>query len=291
VALAAAGPAAAAEPRPTTRVAAPLPSQRFADPRPAAAPPSRRAPARRAAGKSAGWLTVDVGAFAARRELRFEDVVRGPVPLREHTASLYGGPDVRVAVYPAARFLRGAAGGAGLFASYGWSIGLKTRTDTGEERPTDLSRLELGMTWRSGPLGSWRLLASPALSWTSLRAEVAPAIPGLPDARLSGVRGSLDLELPLGRRFALLLGGGYVQWLGAQDLIAGTVAFFPGGSAWAADAEGGIAAALWGPLSARLVGELRSTRYRLDADPAGVYTASGASDTQYGARFTLRARY
>ncbi|MFL5262093.1 MAG: hypothetical protein ACJ79L_06775 [Anaeromyxobacteraceae bacterium] len=253
--------------------------------------PVRPAPAARQDTNRAAWLTVEAGAFAARRELRFADAGGASVSLREHTARVYAGPDVRLSVFPAAPFTGGGAAGAGLFARYGASVNLTTRTDAGEQLPTNITRLELGATWRITPFSAWRLVVAPAISWMSLRVQVAPPVPGLPDANLSGVRGGLDLELPVGRSFALLLGGGYARWLDAQDLIGGSRAFFPGGSAWALDAEGGASVAIAGPVSARFVGEYRSTRYRLDRDPTGVYRASTASDTHLGGRLTLSVRY
>jgi hypothetical protein len=234
---------------------------------------------------------VEAGAFAARRALRFGDGGGASVSLREHTAGVYTGPDLRLSVFPAAPFARGAAAGAGLFVRYGASLNLTTRTDAGEQLPTNITRLELGATWHITPLSGWRLIVAPAISWMSLRVQVAPPVPGLPDAKLSGVRGGLDLELPLGESFALLLGGGYARWLSAQDLIAAPRAFFPGGSAWAADTEAGVSVSIGGPVSARLVGEYRSTRYQLDPDPTGVYRASRASDTHLGGRLTLSVRY
>jgi hypothetical protein len=260
----------------------PTPTQ----PAPVRPPPVARQDANRAA-----WLTVEAGAFAARRALRFADAGGASVSLREHTARVYAGPEVRLSVFPAAPFTRGGAAGAGLFVRYGASLNLKTRTDAGEQLPTNITRLELGATWRITPFSGWRLMVAPAISWMSLRVQVAPPVPGLPDANLSGFRGGLDLELPLGESFALLLGGGYARWLGAQDLIGGSRAFFPGGSAWAVDAEGGISVAIAGPVSTRLVGEYRSTRYQLDPDPTGVYRASTASDTHLGGRLTLSVRF
>jgi len=234
---------------------------------------------------------VEVGVFALGRALRFQSAGLGAAQLRAYDAKAIAGPEARLEIFPAARFTEGFAGGLGLFASYGRSVGLKTRTDAGEARASEVSRLAAGATWRSPPLSPLRIVVAPSVSYRALKAVVVPAIAGLADARLSGVKGGLDLEVGAGRRLSFLLGGGYVKWTTAQDLVKGEVAFFPGGSASAVEIEGGLALAVLGSISIRALGEYSSTRYAFDADPTGVYRATGARDTYLGGRLLLRASY
>jgi hypothetical protein len=249
---------------------------------------SRIPPAR--AARRAPWLVVEAGVFALRRELRFEKVAVGAALLREYSAPAIAGPSLRLEVFPAAPFVASLAG-AGLFVDYAISVGLETQATSQERRPSELSRLAVGATWRTRPLSPLRIVFAPALSYRSLNLSVQPPVPGLPDAKLSGVKGSLDLELRLTDGLALLLGGGYVRWMAAQDLVQGAVAFFPGGSASAIELEGGLSLRITGPIEARLLGEYSSTRYALEADPSGIYSAQGARDTYLGARLMLRTSF
>jgi hypothetical protein len=252
-------------------------------------PPAVAAGRRAAPERSPRWLAVELGLFAARRELRFQTAGLGAAQLREYSAPAITGPLLRLEVFPAAPFTQGLAAGAGLFGSYRLSVGLRTRTDAGEPRSSEISRLVLGATWRSPPLSTLRIVLAPSVSYQSLKAVVQPAIPGLADAKLSGVKGGLDLEFRSGRSLSFLMGGGYVKWTTAQDLVEGSVAFFPGGSASAIELEVGMSVAVLRWLSIRLLGEYSSTRYSFEADPTGVYSASGARDTYLGGRLVLRA--
>jgi hypothetical protein len=116
-------------------------------------------------------------------------------------------------------------------------------------------------------------------------------VPGLADTRLTGVKAALDLELWSGATASLLVGGGYVRWLSAQDLIGGSVPFFRGGSAYATELTAGVSVALAPWLSVRLQGEYLSTRYAFEPDPTGVYRAAGAADVTSAGRLALRAAW
>ncbi|HET9598907.1 MAG TPA: hypothetical protein VFP65_25265 [Anaeromyxobacteraceae bacterium] len=263
-----------------------------------AAPPPGRPPATstgtggRAAGEpSRRLVAVELGTFAVKRTLRFENAGLGAAQLRAYDAKTIAGPEARLEIFPAARLSDGLAAGVGLFASYGRSMNLTTSTDAGELRSSEFWRLSMGATWRSLPLSPLRIVVAPSFAYRALNAVVEPAITGLADARLSGVKGGLDLEIGSGRTLSFLLGGGYVKWTTAKDLVRGEVAFFPGGSAWALELEGGLALNIVGAISIRLLGEYSSTRYAFDADPTGVYSASGATDTYAGGRLLLRASF
>lgn len=277
----------------------PVPSAEAAPPRvepPARPPPREEAiapPAPPAAGmeRSHRLVWLEAGLLFTRRDLGFEGAASGTGVLRGHEAPGLAGPWVRLEIFPAA-FIRGALAGAGLFASYGVSVGAETDDPGGgASRPTKYTRLDAGLLWRSPPFLSSRLRLVPSVSWRSLDLSVSPAVPGLPDARLSGPKGALDLEVRVGSRLTLLVGGGYVRWLEAKDLLEGAVSFFPGGSAWAIEGEAGLALRLTELLWLRLVAEASRTRYTFDPDPSGTYAASGATDAYVGTRLTLAVRY
>jgi hypothetical protein len=261
---------------------------------PKAAPPEAPGDARPTAARGP-WLAVELGAFATRRELRFEGLALGAAQLREVSAPAISGPDLRLEAYPAAPFTEGLAAGLGIFGSYARSVGLRTSAVAsgtgGGERASEYARLAVGATWRSPPLTAARLVVAPSVSYESLQATVEPPVPGLADARLSGLKAALWVEVLAGSRVSLLAGGGYARWTTAKDLIAGSPAYFPGGDAAALEAEAGVSVAVVRRISLRALGTYSRTRYGFAADPSGVYRATGASDAYLGARVALRAVY
>jgi hypothetical protein len=235
------------------------------------------------------WFVLDLAAFAARRELRYAGAVAGPAPLRELTAPLVAGPDLRVELAPAAAFGGGgAAARAALVVRYARSVGLTTATDTGEQRPTDLTRLSLGASWRTAPVSAARVVVTPSLAYRSERLAVRPALPGLADQALAGIEARIGVEVRPAERLTVLAAAGYVHWTAAGGLLGDSEALFTAGSAFGLEAEAGLDVRVAGPVSLRLVGEYGTTRYALEPDPSGLRSASGARDTSLGGRLGLR---
>jgi hypothetical protein len=79
-----------------------------------------------------------------------------------------------------------------------------------------------------------------------------------------------------------------VKWTSARELIDGSPPYFPGSSASALEAELGAGFVFWGPLSVRLLGFYSSTRYQLDPDPTGTWSATSAEDRYLGLRAVVR---
>ena len=76
-----------------------------------------------------------------------------------------------------------------------------------------------------------------------------------------------------------------VKWTTARELVEG---FFPGGSAYALEANAGVSVALGGAFSLRVLLGYSGTHYALEPSPGGTYQASGATDQYLGARATVR---
>jgi hypothetical protein len=289
-------PRAAPAPAPS----APAPAAPSAELGPQRATPTAPAPwpppASAEAGESAEFtrtqplVAVEAGAYLTHRDLGYEGAAPGSAPLRNYRVGLVTSPALRVEVYPASAFTDGAVAGLGAFGAYSFSLGLKTRTES-TQSDASLTRLDAGLLWRFRELTALRLDLIPSVSYRLLKLTASPAIPGLPDARLSGVRAGLLVEVPVHPVVSLVAGGGYVRWLAAKDLVKGDVPFFPGGSAYALEAEAGLSVALAAPLSLRAIGEYSSTRYSLDRDTSGQYVATGARDAYAGGRIALRYRY
>jgi len=225
------------------------------------------------------WLAVEVGAFAGRRTLRFEGAKPGPAPLRGHEAPFIAGPTIRLELAPAALLGPGPLAGLSLFGGYATTLRLETTLD-GATHDTRLSSLSAGVLWRTAPETGSRAWLGLSLSHERREAVVRPAVEGLADARLSGLRVGLSGGLPVGQVVRLGFTSGYIRWLAARDLIAGAPTFFPGGSAWALDLEAGVGLVLGSAVMVRLAGSYVGTRYRFRPDPEGRRFASGAVDEQ-----------
>ncbi|HSM91699.1 MAG TPA: hypothetical protein VLT47_02370 [Anaeromyxobacteraceae bacterium] len=263
----------------------PPPSARFEpEPEPVREREREREPAREAGGSpetASRVLAVEAGGFLVRRTLEYGGV--GPMSGSLHGLDARGiaGPWLGAELSPLAGS-RSALRGLGLYGRWRTSIGFTVEAP-GAARDARYTSFEAGAAWRTPPLGAARFALAPSVAWRGLSLTVAPSIPGLPDARLSGVRAGLGVELRLGR-VAISGRAGWVRWLEARELVKGTPAFFPGGSAEALDAEAGVGVALGGRFSLRLIGEYERTRYALDPDSTGTYAAKRADDRYVGGR-------
>jgi hypothetical protein len=292
---ASAAPTPVRPPEPVVVAATPPPAPTVAVP--AAAPPPAAAAASAPAAKPAApaerrWLVAaELGFFASQRTLSYSGVSASTGTLLGFDAGGMAGPCLSLEIHPMARSASVALGGLGLRLGLAMSVGLETEALTGEKRPTQFTRLEAGARWRAPPITGLSLVLIPEVAWVSQKLTVDPAIPGLPDSDLSGVRVGLSAEARVASRITILAGLGWVKWLTAKDLIDGDPAYFPGSDASGLEAELGAGVAVWGPLSVRVLGTYASTRYTLDPDPTGTYAATGAEDRYLGLRAVLRGEF
>lgn len=283
-------PAPAAEPPPVAAAPpaappkAPSEAPAAAPPQPAKAPVSKRV-------APAPLVALEAGVDLAQRKLDYQGVPAGASALRGFEATLVVSPRFHLELYPLSLATGGVFAGLGLFADYAFSVGLETKDPAGgAAHSTSYSRLGGGVLWRFHPVASSRFALIPAVSYQQLKFTVGGApIPGLPDADLSGWKGGIDAEIPIGDTVGILLGVGYVKWTTARDLLDD--GFFPSGSAYALEAEAGVSVALGGAFSLRLVGAYSGTRYSLESSPGGTYQATGATDQYLGGRAMLRAQF
>ena len=214
---------------------------------------------------------------------------------RSTRANAIVAPAARVELYPLALATDGWPADLAVFGEYARSVGFETGQagTAGGRHDSVYSRLDVGAGWRFRPVASSPATVLARVSYRALSLAVKPAggalIAGLPDADLAGPSVGLELAAPLSGRFGLLLGAAYTRWTRAKDLVAGDVAFFPDGSAYALDAEAGLSVELPGAVSLRVVGEYARTRYSLRGTSA--YAATGATDRYVGGRTTLRLRF
>lgn len=279
-------PFAPAPSAPAPALAAPVPSAR--PPTIRAVPPAAAPPRERPRERLLGALEAGVG--LGQRRLSYGGVPAGGGTPLGFEAKLVVSPHLHAELYPGSLLTEGVLAGLGLFADYDFSVGLKTQDPAGgANHPTSLRRLGAGVLWRLHPVAGSRAAIVALVSYQHLEFSVGGTlIPGLPDADLSGVKAGVEAEIPVGGAVALLLGAGYVKWRTAGDLVGD--GFFPGGNAYALEAEAGISLALGGAFSLRAMGGYSVTRYSLEPVPGGIYQASSATDQYPSARATLRVR-
>jgi hypothetical protein len=285
-------PAAAAPRAPPSAAATPPPSApapKPAEPAPLVLTAPRAPPGPPAERR---WLVAaELGGFASQLKLTYGGVAASTGTLRRFDAKGMAGPGVSLELFPLAHGASAVLAGVGLHAGLAMSLGLRTEAAPGDSRRTQFTRLEVGVRWRAPPLSGLRLVLVPDVSWVSQKLTVSPAILGLPNGDLSGVRVALSAEAPVATRFTVLAGLGWTKWLTAKELIKGDPAFFPGSSAWGLEAEVGAGVAISGPLSVRILGQYASTRYTLDPDPTGTYAATSAESRSLGLRAVLRGEF
>jgi hypothetical protein len=126
----------------------------------------------------------------------------------------------------------------------------------------------------------------PAISYRWQSFSISPPVRGLPDSSLGGLCGSLGIEVSVAPRYTILVGGGYVKWLGLADMVGPS--YFPSGRAQALEASLGLGVAILGPLSLRALGFYSGTWYTLEASPSSPYQATGATETFFGGRLVVR---
>jgi hypothetical protein len=231
------------------------------------------------------WLVLEAGIEPSRASLRFPSGGTAPVGYEVTFPAL---PRLRLEVHPF-QPLGGLAAGVQLFADGTWLPGVKLPTSTSTHKATE-TRWRAGLGWRLPATGWLTAIPSAALEQASFVVGTVNGlgVPGLPNTRLAGFSGGLDLEATVvGTRITGLVGGRYVAWRSAGEL-AGGAAFFPGGSATGIAAEAGLEARLTGSLAVRLLGTWQQTRWSLDVDPSGAYTVGSATATAFGGRLSLR---
>jgi hypothetical protein len=277
-------------PRPPPEPVAPAPA-------PAPAPVARAAPEKVHPPRPAGAplrAAAELGFWVTGRHLKYSGANSA---LRTFDASTIFAPGLRLELYPGAWMdARPMLAGIGVYLDYWKSMGLKVKPPSGSTEGNhdgSLGALDAGLVWRVRPFSSLPLQLAPALGYRSFSVTTADkggvSIDGLPDAKLSGLELRLDASAPVAERFVVMGGAGYTMWTSAKDLVKG--GFFPGGSARGLELEGGLSYRFWGPLSAKAVLEYQRTSYTLKDDPTATYVASGATDSSFGLRATVRGEF
>jgi hypothetical protein len=271
-------------PRPAVAILSPPRSE---VPAPPSSAPRRAPPTPRSATRPArsGIITLDAGLESTRTRLSFP---AGTAPVG-YRVTLPGSGYLRVALRPLV-LSEGVLSRLGLFGELGYQPAFDMPVAPRVHDATT-SRLRAGASWH---LRAGSLALAPSLAYARDTFEVAPVAgvraPGVPDSRLQGVSLGLAAELPLPVRLTALAAASGTYWLQAGELAGGT-RFFPGGAAFGADGEAGLALRFLGPVSVRASGFGALTHWSLDADPSGAYTVRSARTTTWGGRFTLRAGF
>jgi hypothetical protein len=239
-------------------------------------------------------FALEAGLWLTNRHLTYTGASASDTPpLRTFDASAIVVPEVRAEVYPAAFAGAGRLwSGIGVYLQYGHSVGLKVKPPSdvaGSNRSATLTDLAAGLKWRLQPFSTSRFTVTPAVGYRSFSLVTGgAAIAGLPDSKLSGYEGRLDLAMPVTARVTLLGGGGYLYFTSAKDLVK---TYFPSGSARGFTAEGGVDVKVLRPLSVRALLEYQNVSYTLRRGDAGTFHATGAKDAYLGGLVAARAEF
>jgi len=252
-------------------------------PPPAPAVARREPPPRPEEYKKQPFLTLEAGGFATSRNHSYSGVPSGGTAPSGYSVTIAAGPWVGAELFPLALGTQGLASGIGVFANYATSLGLNTNV-SGTSTSTSLWWLRAGAEWRLRPIYGSDFAIVPAVAYLTQNFSLSPSFVGLPNSSLSGIEGSLRLEIPILRWLSLLAGGSYVSWSSTGQLV-GNSSFYTSGSAWALEAEAGLSLRLFGPLCLRGLWVFNTTSYTLKT--SSVYQASGATDQYNGGRLTL----
>ena len=183
--------------------------------------------------------------------------------------------------------------GLGVEFAIGFAPWLQSRlASVTEPFPTSTTRIDAGVRFNIAPVKTFALVISPYLGIRS-QAFTVGALPdgrridGLPNEAYLGLRVGLGLEVPVvAGRLTLFGRFGIIPVFGAGEIIS--AAFFPNGSAFGLEANGGIGVKLVSFLELRASFEFTHYGMTFSTQPTDTYVAAGASDTWLGGNAALR---
>lgn len=219
------------------------------------------------------------------RHIAFTD----PISQNIRPYDVLGVPMIAVsgAVYPAAGTSIPVLKNIGITGRFAAALGLTSSTKSGKEAlDTTWLRFRAGLRWRFVPgteHGPVLALTGDYGMDTFTFANAGPLAGSVPSVEYSYLRAGGELRLPLGRLFAIDVGGGYRGLLGVGE----TGDRFSKGTALAFDASFGVAGVCPAGFEIRLSGDYTRVFYAFSPTPGDEYVAGGAVDEMLGARIGL----
>lgn len=243
--------------------------------RPAAPSPAPAAPPGQATPPIA--LEVGVGGKAVFRRLTWHQDVQ--MKLAPYTLSPGAEVGSWVELYPAALVTDGPAGDLGIFGSFDYGLGVKSKTPDGSLLTTKFQDFLVGLKFRL-PLGVFNPFVSAAYGQQSFRLESASGSAPIPAVAYKLGRFGAGARLVLARALFLDFEGAYLRVtdLGTQPGEIGSTASFPRGTAYGIDADASVGIRIGSVLALRAGVDFRQFGLDFHVLPTDPLIVGGAVD-------------
>lgn len=250
-----------------------------------------QAPAKRGGAK---FLVIDVGADVLNRRLSYSQVATAN--LRSYDLALFAQPAVGLQFFPLALVRDDLLAGLGVELGLGLAPWLQSRLASSPEAfPTSTLRFDGGLKFRLVPSQAFKLAIVPYVGVRSQSFTVGALsdgrrLDGLPNIAFLGLRAGLGLEVPVVGETLVVFGRfGVIPVFGAGEILS--AAFFPNGSAFGLEANGGIGVGLTSFLQVRASFEWASYGLTFSTQATDAYVAAGATDRYLGGNASLRLMF
>jgi hypothetical protein len=245
--------------------------------------------------KGPKFLALEVGVSLLSRKL---DYVQAATPnLRRYELPFpFPQIDARVEFYPLALVRHDALAPLGVDFSIGLAPYLKSRRQSSPESyPTSTMRITGGVRYRWAPFETYAAAFTPLLGVDVRNFTVGPttdgtSLDGLPDVSFVGLRAGLALELPILPDFLVLFGRFCAMPMFSSGPLIGP-AYFPRGSTFGLDVNGGLAVQLASFFQVRMAFEFEQYSSTFDTQPTDTYVAAGSVDRYLGASAAARFEF
>lgn len=242
----------------------------------------------------APFLVIDLGADVLNRRLTYSQVATAN--LRSYDLALFAQPAVSVQFYPLALGRDDALAGLGVEVGLGLAPWLQSRLASSPEAfPTSTLRVDGGLRFRLVPSQAFKLALVPYVGVRSQSFTVGALsdgrrLDGLPNLALLGLRAGLGVEVPvIGETLVLFGRFGVIPVFGAGEILS--AAFFPNGSAFGLEANGGLGVGLTSFLQLRASFEFASYGLTFRTQATDPYVAAGATDRYLGGNASVRLQF
>jgi hypothetical protein len=272
------------EPPPTRREAKREPPP-DADPG-VALPPVRK--------KKKKFLWVDAGADIVTRRLVYSQVATPN--LRRYDLPPIGQPTLGIKFFPLALARSDLLAGLGVDLNFAFAPWIQSRLiSAGDPYPTSTIRFDGGLRFDLIPSDAFPLAITPYVgvryhSFTVGQAANGTRIDGLPNVAYVGLRAGLMLDVPIiPERLSVFGRFLVIPVFGSGEIISS--AFFPNGSTFGLEANGGVGVWVLPMLQIRASFEFANYGLTFRTNTGDTYVAAGATDTWLGGNASVRLAF
>jgi hypothetical protein len=240
------------------------------------------------------FLVVDAGADVVVRTFAYQQVATPN--LRRYTLPPTGQPSIGLQFYPLALGRDpGLIGGLGVDVNFAFATWIQSRLiSAGGPYPTSTTRFDAGLRFDIVPSASFPLTITP---WVGVRHHTftvgeanGTRLDGLPGIAYFGLRAGLMLDVPIIPDRLSLFGRFLVLPMFSSGEIISS-AFFPNGSTFGFEANGGVGVWILPMLQVRASFEFINYGLTFRTNTGDTYVAAGATDTWIGGNASVRLAF